>query len=481
MCSPKPRLRVVEWGFGGMEKENLGYSSDMYFIDLFCGAGGTSSGAHMAGANVVACVNHDALAIDSHKINHPNAIHFTEDIRDFKVVKKLQTLVEKIRARNLKAVIVLWASLECTNHSNAKGGLPRDADSRSLAEHMYQYIEELTPDMFLVENVREFMAWGPLDSEKKPVSRTKGLDFLRWIKKTCSFGYTFDHKLLNSADYGACQSRTRLFIQFSKCGEAFWPKQTHAKTISKDSFLPPLRKWKPVRDILNLEDKGASIFKRKKPLVEATLRRIYTGLEKFVAGGESSFLHSYYSNGRAHSIKEPCNTLTTKDRFALVFVDQQYGNGVPRSIELPATTITTVPKLNIVHTEFLINPQYSSSGSTVNAPCFTLIARMDKSPPSLASVECGGPVIIYEGDSLMTLKIKKFMIAYGIKDIKTRMLQIPELLQIQGFPKDYKLVGTKAEQKKFIGNAVEVNNAKALIEAVRKGLTRKSQILKMVV
>ncbi len=63
------------------------------------------------------------------------------------------------------------------------------------------------------------------------------------------------------------------------------------------------------------------------------------------------------------------------------------------------------------------------------------------------------------------IKIKEFMNIYGIRDIKIRMLRIPELLQIQGFPKDYSLVGTQAEQKKYIGNAVEVNCAKALIKS----------------
>lgn len=126
-------------------------------IDLFCGAGGTSTGIEQARfnkekiANVIACINHDATAIRSHLANHKGTIHFTEDIKNFDVTKFPQWSDDTIK--------VLWASLECTNFSNAKGGLPRDADSRTLGEHLYRYIEHLEPDYVLIENVREFMAW----------------------------------------------------------------------------------------------------------------------------------------------------------------------------------------------------------------------------------------------------------------------------------------------------------------------------------
>ncbi|MDE6876546.1 MAG: DNA cytosine methyltransferase, partial [Alistipes sp.] len=119
----------------------------LYYIDLFCGAGGTSTGVERARiddrkcAEVIACVNHDANAIASHAANHPHAMHFTEDIRTLDL-GPLKTYVEKKRRENPAAKLVLWASLECTNHSRAKGGMSRDADSRTLAEHLFRYIEE---------------------------------------------------------------------------------------------------------------------------------------------------------------------------------------------------------------------------------------------------------------------------------------------------------------------------------------------------
>ncbi|MDR2970098.1 MAG: DNA cytosine methyltransferase, partial [Tannerellaceae bacterium] len=64
---------------------------NIYYIDLFCGAGGTSTGVELAQINgqkvarVIACVNHDKNAIASHKANHPLALHFTEDIRTLRL------------------------------------------------------------------------------------------------------------------------------------------------------------------------------------------------------------------------------------------------------------------------------------------------------------------------------------------------------------------------------------------------------------
>ena len=511
---------------------------NIYWIDLFCGAGGTSSGIHLSANNVkvLACVNHDKNAIKSHELNHPETHHFTEDIRDFAVVEKIKVLVDELRIKEPSATINLWASLECTNFSKAKGGLPKNADSRTLADHMYMYIQAINPDYFYVENVREFLSWGPLDENGKPISRLNGDCFVKWKQNIENNGYTSEWKILNAADYGSYQSRERLFIQFAKNGLVKqWPEQTHAKKSNTlDLFALP--KWKPVREILDLKDQGKSIFDRKKPLSENTLKRIYAGLEKFVANGENTFsktyysgndinrvnsingtigtvttsnrhslvfvsnyksghphsknhsidvpigtistiptqsivsLQTYYGNGGIHSINHPSPTVTTKDRIAKVevnFLDQQFSKSLPISLNQPCNALTTVPKYSVVKAkQFLFNPQYKSKGKSIDEPCFTLIARQDKAPASIVSVVNGNfEVAILESDSETMIKIKQFMVAYKITDILMRMLKIPELLQIQGFPKNYKLVGTQTEQKKYIGNAVDVNIATAIIKA----------------
>lgn len=524
----------------------------LLYIDLFCGAGGTSTGVNSARLNgeqcaeVIACVNHDANAIASHASNHPEALHFTEDIRTLELSPLVEHLKE-CRRKQPGALIVLWASLECTNFSKAKGGMPRDADSRTLAEHLFRYIEAIEPDYIQIENVEEFMSWGEMDENGKPISMDKGKSYTRWVRNVKRYGYKFDHRILNAADYGAYTSRKRFFGIFAKEGlPIVFPEATHSKDGST-SLFGNLEKWKPVKDVLDFEDEGKTIF-REKPLSEKTLERIYAGLIKFIAGGKDAFLikynsmsrtgkynapgidepcptvatqnrlgvaqvsflskqysghpesknssvnepagtittidhhafiSAYYGNGHNHSIEMPSPVVTTKDRLSLIqseqFIDMQYGNGTPVSVEAPANTVTTNPKFNLVTVKrhYLMNPQYCNKGSSIENPCFTLIARMDKMPPYLVTTESGCVVIeVYSTDSPMTAKIKEFMSLYGIIDIKMRMLKIPELKKIMGFPEDYVLVGSQADQKKFIGNAVEVNMARVLCEALCETLSR---------
>ena len=553
----------------------------LLYIDLFCGAGGTSSGVEKAFANgdkcaeVIACVNHDPNAIASHAANHPHTLHFTEDIRTLKLSPLVSHLENKKR-ENPGALVVLWASLECTNFSRAKGGMPRDADSRTLAEHLFRYIEALNPDYILIENVEEFMCWGELDENGKPVSKDKGSSYLRWVRHVRQYGYDFDWRILNAADFGAYTSRKRFFGQFARKGLPIaFPVPTHAKEVEENSLFHVYEKWKPVREVLDLDDEGSSIFEKKKPLCERTLERIYAGLVKFVAGGKKQheawilkynsmnrqgnysppsldepcpvvatqnrlgmvkcrflskqfsgrpddknisverpagsittvdhhafitayyggadhnysldrpsavvttrarfgfvnpqFLSAFYGNGHNSSVEKPSPTVTTKDRLAMVqpkFILNYRFNNTGSSIDEPAPTICTVGQIGVANCQYLMNPQYQSDGGSIDKPCFTLIARMDKMPPYLISTEKGIGIAIYEDDSPMTKKVKEFMAMYGIVDIKMRMLKIVELKRIMGFPEDYTLIGTQAEQKKFIGNAVEVNMSRVLCEAL---------------
>lgn len=495
----------------------------LLYIDLFCGAGGTSTGVERAMyegnkcAEVIACVNHDPNAIASHAANHPNALHFTEDIRTLDLTELVAHTNSK-RAANPNALVVLWASLECTNFSKAKGGQPRDADSRTLAEHLFRYIEALTPDYIYIENVEEFMCWGDLDENGKPVSRDKGRLYMRWVQTVCKYGYDFAYRLLNAANYGAYTSRTRFFGIFAKKNlPIVFPEPTHCKNGKRDMFSS-LQSWKPVKEVLELSNEGKSIFERDKPLADKTLERIYAGLIKFVAGGKEAFLIKYNSmnqsgkytapsidepcptvatqnrlgvakvqflskqfsgdpNGKNISINEPCGTITTIDHHAVVstqFIDAYYGNGHEHSIELPSPTLTTVDRLSLITADqFILNPQYSSSGGSIDKPCFTLIARMDKMPPYLVSAEKGKfSIVVYESDTPAMRKIKEFMAMFGIVDIKMRMLNVGELKRIMGFGSEYTLIGTQAEQKKYIGNAVEVNVSRALCVALYSELNQ---------
>lgn len=465
----------------------------LLYIDLFCGAGGTSSGVEYATVNgrkcaeVVACVNHDVNAIKSHAANHPKTLHFTEDIRTLELAPLVKHL-QKMQRKYPKAKKVLWASLECTNFSKAKGGQPRDADSRTLAEHLFRYIEAIYPHYIQIENVEEFMCWGDLDENGHPISRLEGRSYMRWVKHVMNYGYDYDWRLLNAADFGAYTSRKRFFGQFARKGlPIVFPVQTYAKNGDDGGMFQMYKKWKPVRDVLDLKDEGESIFAKKKPLCEKTLERIYAGLVKFVAGGREKheeFMMRYNSvrpQDTVKSLDEPCGVITTENRFAKVkcqFLSKQF-SGDPMSknqgIDLPAGTVTCKDHHAIVTAQYLMNPySFKSDGGSIDKPCFTLIARMDKMPPYLVSTEQGVGIAIYEDDSPMTLKVKEFMAMYGIIDIKMRMLKIVELKRIMGFPEDYTLIGTQAEQKKFIGNAVEVNMSRVLCEALARKLINKA-------
>ena len=471
----------------------------LLYIDLFCGAGGTSTGVKRARidgkkcARVIACVNHDPNAIKSHAANHPNTKHFTEDIRTLDMAP-LQRITDRERRKHPNAKVVLWASLECTNFSKAKGGQPRDADSRTLAEHLFRYIEALRPDYIYIENVEEFMCWGDLDESGKPVSKDEGRLYMRWVKNVCGYGYDFDHRLLNAANYGARTSRTRFFGIFAKHGlPTACPEPTHCKGGREaDMFHPALKPWNPVRPVLNLDVVGQSIFERKKPLSERTLERIYKGLKKFIPEGKDTFLSKQFSgdpDSKNISIDEPAGTITCIDHHALVqakllgekpkgnaslvtshfFANEYSGGGQLSSIDAPMPSILTTPKQKLVTVnQFLVNTSYQSKGGSIDEPIFTLIARMDKSPAYLATAEKGTPPEIQSEDSEYTRLIKEFMVEHHIINIYMRMLSVAELKQAQGFPIDYILCGTQTEQKKYIGNAVEVNMSRVLCEALAK-------------
>lgn len=139
------------------------------------------------------------------------------------------------------------------------------------------------------------MSWGDLDESGKPISKDAGRLYQQWVSNVCGYGYRFAHRILNSADYGAYTTRRRFFGIFAKESlPIVFPEPTHSKDGATGLFGRTQR-WKPVREVLDFSDEGESIFGRKKPLVDATLERIYAGLIKFVAGGKEAFLVKWNS------------------------------------------------------------------------------------------------------------------------------------------------------------------------------------------
>eukprot|EP01037_Dinobryon_pediforme_P011467 gene11467-11560_t len=315
-------------------------------------AGGTTTGFAMAKreenaiAKVIACVNHDWKAIKSHWQNHPEVEHYTEDIRTL----------------DLKPLVEL-----------------------TLAEHLDRYILALDPDYVQIENVVEFMSWGPLDDNGKPVSRKSGSDWMRWRNHIDSFGYRNEWKELNSADFGAYTSRNRLFGCFAKTGlPIVWPQATHGKKpATGNMFAANVHKWKAVKDVLDFADEGESIFSRKKELVDASLERIEAGIIKFVGDGNDAFILKYNSrdkNGNYNppGVDEPCPTVAVQNRLGMCFLAKYYSDkpaGKVIPVTGPAGTIKTSDGQSLITCNpFIMNTNFKNIGSSVEEPSKTLLA-----------------------------------------------------------------------------------------------------------
>ena len=286
---------------GGIMKNGL-------IIDCFAGGGGASVGIEMAlGRQVDIAINHDPDAIRMHKTNHPDTLHLTKDI--FKV-----DLQKYVRGRH---VSLMWASPDCTSHSKAKGGQPRKRGLRILPWAVYKHAKVILPYVIIMENVEEIQQWGPLDSGGHPIPERKGEDYKKFVTAMKSLGYTFDSRELVAADYGAPTTRKRWYAIFRRDDkEIVWPEQTHSK-----GGVNGLKAWEPICKYLDLGDMGKSIFGRKKPLAENTMKRIARGLEKFVFGNPEPFIIKVthkYDQFRGHSMHEPLQTITSKNDTALV-------------------------------------------------------------------------------------------------------------------------------------------------------------------
>jgi DNA (cytosine-5)-methyltransferase 1 len=243
--------------------------------DLFCGAGGASTGLLRAAAAKhltvdLLAVNHWAEAIQTHELNHPNVRHLHEDL----------AAVDPRRAFPDGRLDLLIAAPECTSHSFSRGNRPISEQSRATAWHPLRWADQLHVDKILIENVPAFREWGPEDRLGRPVKSRRGETFHQYCSMFEAMGYTVAWRVLNAADYGAATTRRRLFIQAHKGRgrHITWPAATHAPGTS---LLPGLRPWRAAREIIDWSIEGSSIFNRKKPLAKSTVERILVGLRKF--------------------------------------------------------------------------------------------------------------------------------------------------------------------------------------------------------
>lgn len=424
-------------------------------IDCFAGGGGASVGIEMAlGRHVDIAINHDPQAIKMHKVNHPDTLHLTEDI--FKV-----DLQKYVAGRN---VALMWASPDCTSHSKAKGGQPRNKGLRILPWAVYKHAKAILPDVIIMENVEEIQQWGPLDDAGHLIQERKGEDYRKFVFSMKSLGYEFDSKELVAADYGAPTTRKRWYAIFRRDGKQIvWPEPTH----SKDGLHLP--KWKECGDYIEWSDLGKSIFDREKPLAEATQARIANGIRKYIIENPYpyivkderalAFIIQYHGetkagDSRGQLLSEPIKTIDTSNRYGLVtaFITKFYKTGVGQGCDEPLHTITTSPGHFGLICAFLIKYYGTGCGQTLDLPLGTITT---KDRFGLVNV-----LIDIDGEK------------YIISDIFLRMLNAEELKLMQGFPEDYiithdlygKIYPVK-ERVARIGNSVVPVMAQALVSA----------------
>lgn len=495
-------------------------------IDFFAGGGGGSLGLKEAMIEVLAALNHNDNAIATHRINFPRSLHFLADIF-------------KQRASALPKALLGWFSPSCVFHSIARDGQSCDAQERSHAEQIPRFCLALNFRCVMIENVKEFIKWGPLiekvdkfgqpvykkgkggelllvDGKPVPVmvpdKRRRGEYYRDWVRSMKAMGYTnYEYRLLNAADYGTPQTRVRYFGMFTRPGiQIKWPAATHDQ--SGRNGLP---RWRGVRECLDLTDRGHSIFTRpsrgKKPLSDKTLLRILAGLENKVVGaiggkGWQFLASEYYGAGQllyqnngtrandtaARSVQGlgwPARTVTTTggNQFLMTY----YRHGGFRTFNQPAATVTTKDRMARIEAirkarpqqlqGFTFAHQFSNTPRGFGEPARTIVAS--RRHQYLATVD-RGPAHLGDSaaDTPAMLQLKALCRQHGIQDVLFRMLKISELKLIMGFPSSYYLGGTATQQKEMLGNAVcppvSAALARAMLPELRTHATRKLPALR---
>ena len=273
--------------------------------DLFCGAGGASTGlsraADRAGRKLrLTAVNHWDRAVETHAKNHPAADHHCENL----------LTLDPLKAVPGGRLDLLIAAPECTHHSNARGGKPRSDQSRATAWCVQRWATALRIDRILVENVPEFLTWGPLGVDGRPLASKKGAIFAKWVETLEAMGYRVEWRILNAADFGAATSRRRLFVQAAKGRRAIhWPDPTHARKPESDGLFADRKPWRAAREVIDWGLTGESIFGRKRPLSPNTLRRIEAGLKKFGGANAEPFLIALRHMANAEGDGRGCRSL----------------------------------------------------------------------------------------------------------------------------------------------------------------------------
>lgn len=445
--------------------------------DIFAGAGGASIAMEEAfGRPVDIAINHNPVALSVHERNSPLTKHICSDIWE----------VDPLIATGGRMLYALWASPDCRHFSKAKGKKPVSPKVRALADVVLDWAAKVKPVIIFLENVEEFQTWGPLDSGNMPIKERKGEYFQHWVKALRDMGYAVEWRELRACDYGTPTSRKRLFIVARRDGRPIiWPEPTHG---------PGRLPYHTAAECIDFSLSCPSIFGRKKPLAENTMRRIAHGIKKFiienqtpfiiphngslsgastlisvgygekkgqpprVPGGRkhalvTAFLTKYFTGAAGSDLTDPMGTVTAIDHHALVcsFIKKMRGTNIGHTLDMPLQTISA-GGTHFAETRAFLVKYFGSNkhGCGLNEPLHT-ISTKDRF--GLAAVRIEGE-------------------PYIITDIGMRMLQPKELFAAQGFSPDFVFEYgkngesiTKTNQIKLCGNSVCRHPAVALIRA----------------
>ncbi len=370
-------------------------------VDNFAGGGGASLGiAEALGREPDLAINHDAAAIMMHAANHTKTRHITEDLWK----------VDPVAATEGYDVGLAWFSPDCRHFSRAKGAVPVKKEIRSLAWVVIRWAAKVSPRVIILENVREFEDWGPLIHQKiggkyqflpdgspalVPDPNKKGYSFRQWAGRLRGLGYEVQWRILNAADYGAPTQRKRLFL-IARCDgkPIVWPAPTHASPKKLTAGLLP---WRTAAECIDWTIPCPSIFERKKPLADNTLRRIALGIKRYVLENPEPFIVQVNHSGaefRGQELKEPLAVVTSKHGYGVVNpflarLGQTGGNGAyvadPGD---PLTTITSKAE-HMVVTPHITKFRTGSVGSPVSDPLPTVTSGAGSKRPAGAAHALG--------------------------------------------------------------------------------------------
>lgn len=366
-------------GFGQRvtARATAGASRRELVVDIFAGAGGASLGIEAAlGVSVDVAINHSPLMIQMHEHNHPATRHLKGDVWDYKPLQVTQG----------RPVGLLWASPDCRHFSRAKGGVPVSPKVRALAWVVIRWAREAQPRVIVLENVPEFQTWGPLGKDSRPDLARKGETFRRWKRALEKAGYAVEHRELIAADFGTPTTRKRFFLIARRDGKPIrWPERTHAPRAKAAEL--GLKPWRAAADCIEWGRPCPSIFERRRPLADATLRRIATGLRRYVIDAAEPFVVTCNHGGTGTGLRsaaEPMRTLTaSRDAHGIVtpYLAGAGGpaySGKPVPIDAPMGTLTAENHRALVAPSLVSIAQYRdgerSPASDVADPLTTITA-----------------------------------------------------------------------------------------------------------